>query len=769
MKIEIEKQLEISNAVGNIETLNASIDSSSMSFVFEMLSKSLYSNPIGSICRELASNCFDSHKEAGVEDAVIIKKGEDEEGTYISFIDFGVGLSPERIKNIYMNYFSSTKRETNNLIGGFGLGSKTPLAYTDYFYIITNYNNIKYNYVFSKGKTSPTLDLLDEMPTNDKNGTEIKIIIKNYEDVIRFENELIKQLCYFDNIYFDNWGIENDYKIYNLNNFKYKACNQYSESAHILLGKVAYPIDWDILNFKPITVPIGIKFDIGELQVTPNRENIRYTDEAKILITTKLNNTYQELIDLYKKQTKSTDNYFEWIKNIEKKKSITLGESTLILSNIKEINDYYKCTLFEDDVLNIKEFKKINFLDRLYCFKEEISNTKKIKNKWNRYISNYLNVTSNIYIDNNNQTIKEAHKFLHKNLIVFKPIIDFKNFSECLWLNTNKITDDVDYKFGGNNYFNLGFSIKLYKFIKELRRQTNLYFKELKELSEQDLLAYKNYKKENKESKTLKSNEKISLKLLLNGNQTWYTNSHELYIKTIENYKGIIIYGFRDDTVLLKKATVFMLQFKNFVNEKSCKVIQISKENEKYFKNKKNMTNVNDLYGDNILFRRLASSLKIENYFIKATIDSTYDSNKLIEKMNSISLQVGENLKQLKEYYKQNSSKENAYDISRKELKNDILNIANKLNLFDPKIELIFKNLDEWFKGVELIKFLEINEDSLPFILKLLRDNKKKLNLDYYKNYVIIENKLVEKDNQLRIVFKEETNVTKFNILTKTA
>ena len=36
-----------------------------------------------------------------------------------------------------MNWFSSTKRNTDEFIGGWGLGSKSPLAYQDYFFIIT--------------------------------------------------------------------------------------------------------------------------------------------------------------------------------------------------------------------------------------------------------------------------------------------------------------------------------------------------------------------------------------------------------------------------------------------------------------------------------------------------------------------------------------------------------------------------------------------------------------------------------------------------------
>jgi HSP90 family molecular chaperone len=90
------------------------------STIFQMFTKNVYSNPIGTVVREITSNCFDSHVEAGTDNAknpVIIKHTVDTLTTdekeetvqhYISFIDNGVGMSPERVENIYGVYFEST-------------------------------------------------------------------------------------------------------------------------------------------------------------------------------------------------------------------------------------------------------------------------------------------------------------------------------------------------------------------------------------------------------------------------------------------------------------------------------------------------------------------------------------------------------------------------------------------------------------------------------------------------------------------------------------
>ena len=126
----------VSNAdiqhVGTIsESIDFGIDSSNIGILFRGFSDTLYSNKIGSIVREVTSNCFDSHREAGIKDDVVILLSKADPLTgksgKICFKDVGVGLSPDRIKNIYSKYFSSTKRGTNNEIGGFGIGAKSPL------------------------------------------------------------------------------------------------------------------------------------------------------------------------------------------------------------------------------------------------------------------------------------------------------------------------------------------------------------------------------------------------------------------------------------------------------------------------------------------------------------------------------------------------------------------------------------------------------------------------------------------------------------------
>ena len=137
-------------------------------FILQILRTNTYSDPIGSICREVISNCRDSHREAGkAEIPVEVELLEDELSNskrQLVFRDFGVGLSPERMNEVYSVYGESTKRNSNQFTGGFGLGAKTPFAYTDSFQVKTVYNFIEYTYqlVIDKSEKGKIIEISKE-------------------------------------------------------------------------------------------------------------------------------------------------------------------------------------------------------------------------------------------------------------------------------------------------------------------------------------------------------------------------------------------------------------------------------------------------------------------------------------------------------------------------------------------------------------------------------------------------------------------------------
>lgn len=322
MKINL-KELSTQETESTSTAQKMRLSDNATSMVFQIFSKNIYSNPIGSIVREITSNCFDSHIEAGVNSPVLIKKSSDKEtgAIYISFIDYGIGMSPDRIANVYGVYFESTKRVDNTQIGGFGIGGKTPLAYkrkTGYgeaeydnsFEIITNFDGIKYTYLVYEGKETPEWNLVNSVATKEHNGTEIRVPVLE-KDLNTFAKEMVRQLYYFENVIFEGFDddyrygetLMNEYQIVRGKTFLYRG-GEYASQMHVCLGRVAYPIDYNLLNVNSsdYNLPVAVKLEVGEIGVTASRENIDYSENTIKVLKKKLEAVKKEMTDLIAKQ-----------------------------------------------------------------------------------------------------------------------------------------------------------------------------------------------------------------------------------------------------------------------------------------------------------------------------------------------------------------------------------------------------------------------------------------------------------------------------------
>ena len=279
------------------------------------LLQSPYRDPIASLIREYVSNCFDSHIEAGVDTPVYVTLEEDQSGWYWACEDFGVGLSEDRCKNIFMKYLTSTKEETNDQIGAFGMGSKSGLGYTDVVHIRTRFDGTEYRYMLHKTTDAPTLALMDSYPTDKRNGTQIKIYLKdNWDEQDKFIRKTEQQLTYFDNVHYGGKldSLNEDFVVYKGRNFQVKpSCTL--KTMHLVIGNVAYPINWEAIGKTTIDISIALIFEIGDLPVIFTREDIRYTDDAVSKIRNKIAAVEKELIDLATPKTKEIDDLQAYI------------------------------------------------------------------------------------------------------------------------------------------------------------------------------------------------------------------------------------------------------------------------------------------------------------------------------------------------------------------------------------------------------------------------------------------------------------------------
>lgn len=259
---------------------------------FHVLSSSLYKNPVRAVIRELCCNAKDSHVVAGNPEPYEVHLPTQYE-QYFSVKDYGVGLSHEDMFNVFCVYFCSTKENTNELIGNYGLGAKSFFSLNASATIISRFNGKKRSYsAFKNEDNCPELSLLTCEDTDEPNGLEIIIPTKPSFD---FDSE-----AQFVFKYLGKPKTNKDYlfkeEIYDIDT-EHFALNHSERSSYCLMGGVAYPIshrDFDGQIADIIKHGVLLKFEIGDLSVTPSRESLSEDNKTRAAILAKC----QHVIDL---------------------------------------------------------------------------------------------------------------------------------------------------------------------------------------------------------------------------------------------------------------------------------------------------------------------------------------------------------------------------------------------------------------------------------------------------------------------------------------
>ncbi|WP_198926797.1 ATP-binding protein, partial [Acidithiobacillus thiooxidans] len=166
---------------------------------FRALSSTLYKDQIGSVLREIVCNGMDANKMSGSTIPVEVKLPNPVNPTFY-VRDTGPGLSEEDVKSLYTTYFASTKDQSNDQIGAFGLGSKSPFAYTDSFTVVSAHGGMKKTYAaFLSEAGDPSILKVTEEPVSAdwEHGLEIGFPVKP-KDFAEFEQKALTQLEWLD-------------------------------------------------------------------------------------------------------------------------------------------------------------------------------------------------------------------------------------------------------------------------------------------------------------------------------------------------------------------------------------------------------------------------------------------------------------------------------------------------------------------------------------------------------------------------------------------
>lgn len=277
----------------NLDTSVSAFSIKMSAHAFRTLSKTIYSDPIKAVIRELCCNAIDAHISANKADVPIKVTLPTMLKPSFSVYDEGIGLSFEDIERMYTTYFDSTKTQSNDTTGGFGIGSKSPFAYTDQFTVTARWNGVQRIYVcfMSNGDVTPEgtpsiRRMGNDISTTESNGLTVEFPVKTVDNS-RFVQKFFEVAEWFAvkpiiNLPWQTSKFADKTPVIQGVNWRAYS-DSYGNAKYIAVqGGVAYPIntsDFDMdskLARELRRHIVVINFPIGSLSPAPSREQLSY-------------------------------------------------------------------------------------------------------------------------------------------------------------------------------------------------------------------------------------------------------------------------------------------------------------------------------------------------------------------------------------------------------------------------------------------------------------------------------------------------------------
>jgi hypothetical protein len=269
------------------------IDLNSLPFIMQQLTD-LYSDPILACVREYSTNANDSHSFAGTERPIEVTLPTADDLNF-TVQDWGLGMSEDDIVAVYSKYGASTGRNTNDVTGMLGFGSKSAMTYGNSFRVESTKDGVTLLAVVTKSADDiPRIKIMSRIEAGRPNGVKITIPVRRedigewaeradgffkfWRDPVLVNGEEPRKFYEIDSNYVqvepDIWVhlAERDY---------------YASTVSVFVqGGVPYPLEMkEHTNHKVGASDVFVCYvDTGLMDFTPSREALMHTDRTNDLI-----------------------------------------------------------------------------------------------------------------------------------------------------------------------------------------------------------------------------------------------------------------------------------------------------------------------------------------------------------------------------------------------------------------------------------------------------------------------------------------------------
>lgn len=264
--------------------------------LFSVLTQKVYTDLISAPIREWSTNAVDACKSAGVPIEFFVHLPTPTE-SYFSVRDYGTGLPQSDIIGLFTVAGMSTKRESNEFNGTFGIGRLSGLAYSDSFTVDSYHEGTHCSYLISMQDGIPVAVFLASRPTSEPNGLCLSLVVKP-RDISSFVEKAENIYRYFTTR--PSTNIDLQYRsrdLYNISDeFSIDASLNYY-SNYVLMGDVLYQLysnnsSIESCGFKRLI----INCPIGSVAINPGREALSYTPSTIAYIHAAFRRAHETLV-----------------------------------------------------------------------------------------------------------------------------------------------------------------------------------------------------------------------------------------------------------------------------------------------------------------------------------------------------------------------------------------------------------------------------------------------------------------------------------------
>ena len=279
---------------GDFETSDFAIGD--IAFIVDMFADKVYSHKERAIIRELSCNAHDSHVMAGTTHIPFEVHLPTQLEPYFSIRDYGTGLTDDEVRNIFAGIGISTKRDSNEVIGCFGIGSLSPYSMTDSFTVESYLDGTCRTYTCYRDEDRrPVVSLISECGWGGQNGLKVSLSVQGR--VYEFSEEAANVFRFWEGTVPDINDksvvrtIEETRDDYAFKGEDFGLTASWG-SMYALMGNIAYKIPDELEEFGTKGY---LKFDLGELSFDTARENLAMDDKTKQAIKDKFQQVKDKL------------------------------------------------------------------------------------------------------------------------------------------------------------------------------------------------------------------------------------------------------------------------------------------------------------------------------------------------------------------------------------------------------------------------------------------------------------------------------------------